>query len=533
MLSVTIVIRTIMLLAAATLTACGGGGAPAPPAGGGSGWQQGVFLSASTFQNQCQNPRSGVGVNGQPFPDMQGQTLDENNFLRSYSDETYLWYDEIIDQNPAGFSDPFSYFDQLRTFADSSTAAAGDCLAGFNRVPRDLSRCKDKFHFTVDSEEWFQLSQSGVSVNYGATWSILASLPPREVVVAYTEMNTSATDPAVALSRGARLVSIDNEPVIDGKPNILNAGLFPTDVGETHSFEIQDLGSLTTRTVLVTADTFPSDPVQNVSVINTTAGDAVGYMLFNAHRAPAEAELIAAINQLQGVDDLVLDIRYNGGGFLDIASELAYMIADPGLTAGQTFEGIRFNNKLPSSDPLLFHTTTQGFSAPPGPLPTLNLNTVYVITGPNTCSASEAIMNGLRGVNVNVIQIGSTTCGKPYGFFEQPNCGTSYFTIQFRGVNAMNFGDYTDGFSPENTDPQGIVGVTVPGCSVADDFTAQLGDPTEGRLAAALMYRATQTCPLPPSGVAQPGSSKPGAPLSATDGIISRSPWDSNRIYRQ
>jgi hypothetical protein len=139
-------------------------------------------------------------------------------------------------------------------------------------------------------------------------------------------------------------------------------------------------------------------------------------------------------------------------------------------------------------------------------------------------------MNSLRGVNVNVIQIGSTTCGKPYGFYPTDNCGTTYFTIQFRGVNAMNFGDYTDGFSPANT--QMAVGTVVPGCSVGDDFTAQLGDITEGRLAAALMYRATQSCPAA-SGFARPELSKLGAPLSATDGIIPRSVWDSNRIYRQ
>jgi hypothetical protein len=59
---------------------------------------------------------------------------------------------------------------------------------------------------------------------------------------------------------------------------------------------------------------------------------------------------------------------------------------------------------------------------------------VFVLTGGGTCSASEAFMNGLRGVGVEVIQIGSTTCGKPYGFYAQENCGTTYFSIQFRLV---------------------------------------------------------------------------------------------------
>ena len=167
------------------------------------------------------------------------------------------------------------------------------------------------------------------------------------------------------------------------------------------------------------------------------------------------------------VTDLILDLRYNGGGYLDIASELAYMIANPTLTSGRTFEKIVFNDKNPSRNPVTGQTPDAhavpfddaGFagSGPAGqPLPTLSLNSVYIITGPGTCSASESIINSLRGVNVNVYLIGSTTCGKPYGFYPTDNCGTTYFTIQFRGENAANFGDYTDGFSPANT--QGVRG---------------------------------------------------------------------------
>jgi hypothetical protein len=159
-------------------------------------------------------------------------------------------------------------------------------------------------------------------------------------------------------------------------------------------------------------------------------------------------------------------------------------------------------------------------------LPTLNLNRVFVLTGPGTCSASEAIINSLRGVNVDVIQIGSTTCGKPYGFYPADNCGTTFFSIQFRGVNAKNFGEYPDGFSPQNTTSAG--GVRIPGCSVADDFQHALGDPAEGRFAAALGYRVGLTCTVPPSGMAK---ATLGVPTPA-DGVIYKSPWLENRILR-
>src|SRR5262249_36103993 len=124
---------------------------------------------------------------------------------------------------------------------------------------------------------------------------------------------------------------------------------------------------------------------------------------------------------------------------------------------------------------------------------------VYVLTTSNTCSASEAVINGLRGINVNVVQIGTTTCGKPYGFYPQDNCGETYFSIQFKGVNDMGFGDYADGFAASNsTSSASTSAVRVPGCSVAEsDFAHDPGDANEPLLAAALNYRAPATCPAP------------------------------------
>ncbi len=138
-------------------------------------------------------------------------------------------------------------------------------------------------------------------------------------------------------------------------------------------------------------------------------------------------------------------------------------------------------------------------------------------------------MNGLRGANVEVIQIGSRTCGKPYGFYEIPNCGTSYFTIQFRGVNDQNFGDYTDGFVPSAMD-DGQANIL--GCQVSDDYTKPLGDVTEDRLEVALAHRAGGAGSVP-SAVAAGVSAAPTQPSAVTDGVVYRSPFDSNRILRR
>lgn len=518
------------------LAACSGdssGGiaaTPPPPPPPPAAWQAGVFQPAASFAARCVAPRAGTDpATGQSYPDIGGSRTDENNFLRSYSDETYLWYSEIADQDPSLFNDSLAYFDELRTTATTSSGAD-----------------KDKFHFTYDSADYYQLSQGGVSAGYGVTWALISGAPPRQILVAYTEPNSPAVDPAVALVRGEEIITADGVDVANGADfNALNDAFWPGDINEVHTFVVRDPNTMATRNITMTSAAITSAPVQNVQVHSTPTGE-VGYLTFNDHIATAEQALIDAVDQLnahnggQGIDDLVLDIRYNGGGFLAIASQFAYMIAGPGPTAGQAFETLQFNDKNPVTNPITgqpisptpFYSTTLGppfnGGAPGQAIPTLNLPRVYVLTGPGTCSASEAIMNGLRGVGVEVIQIGSTTCGKPYGFYPQDNCGTTYFTIQFRGVNAANFGDYTDGFSAANT-PVNQAGTVVPGCSVADDYTKQLGDVSESRLAVALAYRDGAACPAP-SGFAPGVLGKPGAPLNATDGVIQKSPFHTNRI---
>lgn len=522
----TIVLQGVIALALANLAACGSGGGsgtsgtPAP-------WTQGVFAPSSSFAAQCATPRTGIDPStGRLFPDVQGSTLSENNYLRSWTNELYLWYSEVPDIDPAGYSTA-KYFDLLKT---SAITASGNP--------------KDKYHFTYPTAVWEQLSQSGVQAGYGTEWALVAKSPPRDVVVAYAEPGTPAT--AANIGRGAQLLTVDGVDVRNGSAAALNAGMFPASAGESHTFEILDPGASVSRTVTLQSANITSAPVPNVKTVSTATG-AVGYILFNDHIATAESQLIAAIDQLKsaGVSDLVLDIRYNGGGYLDIASELAYMIAGPAQTTGRTFDRIQFNGKYSSTNPVTlqaltptpFHNQSQGFSVSSGQaLPTLNLSSAYVLTSAGTCSASEAIINGLRGVGVQVIQIGSTTCGKPYGFYPQDNCGTTYFTIEYKGVNDIGFGDYTDGFSPQNT--VGAAGDLIPGCSVADDFTHALGDPLEGQFAAALAYRTTAGCPAPtgfsPNVFAQRAmqSVTPSAGLAADDGALRQSPLRENRWYR-
>jgi carboxyl-terminal processing protease len=513
----------------ALLNSCGGGsGSSTVPA---AAWVQGKFAAESTFAASCVTPRTGNDpMTGKAYPDQQGKLLDELNWLRSWTNDLYLWYSEVPDQNPAGFTTDSSYFDVLKTAA--KTASGND---------------KDKFHFTQSTAAWEALEQSGVQAGYGVSLVVLSSTPPRSVVVGYVEPLIPSNNAAANLARGAKLLAIDGADLVnaDDQASIdtLNAGLNPQSVGESHTFSILDSGATTPRTVTLVSANVTVTPVQNVHTITSPGGSLVGYMLFNDHLATSEIALMNAFTQLQtaGVKDLILDIRYNGGGLLDIASEVAYMIAGQ-QTAGKTFELTQFNGKHPTTDPVTgvaitplgFHDTTQGFSVTSGQaLPTLGLSRVYVLTGPSTCSASESIINSLQGINIQVIQMGSTTCGKPYGFYPTDNCAVTYFSIQFQGVNAVGFGSYPDGFTPVNAVTP--VGVPVPGCSVADDFTHALGDSAEGLLAAALGYQANGQCTVPPSGsLSPPPVLAAGAYVPPmADGMVVKSLWQQNRIQRR
>jgi carboxyl-terminal processing protease len=508
-----------LLVAATLLTSCGGGGgsdAGTPPFGNatnnlGNSGGGGSLPASSTLAQQC-------AANNALAPiDRRVATLDtERRWVRSYTDEAYLWYREIpaVDSAGADFNLPSvpdsldNYFEALKS---RQITASG--------------KPRDQFSFTYPTVEWEALSQSGIVAGFGAEWILGSPTPPRNVRVAYVDPGTPAAAQAVA--RGMRVVSVEGVSIDDNTPTgiaTINEGLFSPASGQRYSFVFEDLSGVQ-RTVAMTAAQITKTPVQNVQTISTPTGN-VGYVTFNDHILPAEGQLVAAFTQLQsqGVSDLVLDLRYNGGGFLFIASEIGYMVAGSTRTANKTFERLQFSDKraADTNDPsnnTPFYSVASGEpnsgTTANAPLPTLNLGRVYVLASPGTCSASEAIVNGLRGVDVEVILVGGTTCGKPYGFTAKDNCGISYFPIEFQGVNNAGFGDYADGFAPTAT------------CAVADDFSRALGDSSEGMLAAALNHRASGSCAISAN-----GREAPQAAGAVSFGRVIRHPVRESKFRR-
>ncbi|MEM6625167.1 MAG: S41 family peptidase [Pseudomonadota bacterium] len=511
-------------LAATLLAACSGGGgsdgsnlaatpapAPAPaPAPSGPTFTAGVFESADQFESQCETPRSGVDIEGNAFPDQQGATIDETFWLRSWTHETYLWNDEVVDRDPTPFTDRLEYFALLKT--TEQTPSGED---------------KDDFHFSEPTEDFVAARNSAPNAGYGFQLIVASNTPPRDYRILYTEPGSPAAELEAGepkFKRGTRILSIDGVDLIAGDTqsdiNTLNAGLFPENSGETHTFEVLDVDG-DVRTVSVVSDDIVEQPVNRTQLIDTPSGK-VGYILFNTFSPFSSEEQIAnAISLLKsdGVTDLVLDLRYNGGGLLAVASQLAYMVAGDAQTSGKTFELLQFNDDAGSQNPVTgefnepvpFIDTGLGFSLVNGaPLDSLDLTRLFILSTENTCSASEAVINGLRGIDVEIILIGDVTCGKPYGFYPTDNCGETYYTIQFRGLNEKGFGDYSDGFVPAES--SFAFGERVSGCVVADDLSHELGDTDEALLAAALTYRDTGACPPAPATTSSSQIARTSAP---------------------
>ncbi len=423
--------------------------------------------TADSVAKLCVAPRADA-----KYGDKPGRTETEQAWLRSFIDERYLWLDEVPNTSPAIYFDNIRYFDALLT--PFTTPSGKD---------------KDRYSFALSTKEWEGFDTGDAGVGYGFDLVFISASAPRNIVVRQVEPGSPAANAGVR--RGMRLQDIDGTSAINGNANVLNAAIRPRAAGQSHQFTFSDLLTGAQTTVTLVAAQITTVPVPTTKVLNTATGP-VGYIVFNDFALPSEGQLAAAIAQLSTakVKDLVLDLRYNGGGYAFIASELSYMIAGA-RTAGKVFSKDTYNRKrvAETNDPdstMPFYNVASGFEGSGtqenAPLPTLNLNRVYIIGTEGTASASELVVNGLRGIDVEVILVGTTTFGKPYGFVPEDNCGTTYLAVEIQSANAKGVTDYTEGFKPT--------------CTVADDdLTRELGDTAETRLATALAHRATGACP--------------------------------------
>ena len=383
-------------------------------------------------------------------------TVDENQeaektWVRSHLDHQYLWYDEIVDVPRENYPLATDYFYAL------------------------LVKSRDRFSFTIPVAKAQSLIQEGLDVGFGVKWGWVTG---SRLFAFYVDPNSDA---AASITRGTELTAVNGSSLSAMTTSELDDILFPEKTGVTVAFTIRQPDT-TITTVTLTSSSFPLTTVEPPLIITLSGVGKVGYLLFNDHLKISESQLISAMTYFrqQGVSELVLDLRYNPGGYLFIAEEVASMIGGSAVH-GKVFEKLLFNAKHQSdtSNPantFLFSNLDRSGNL----LPELGLSRLFVLTGSSTCSASESIINGLLP-HIDIVRVGSTTCGKPYAFRQTDFNQNAYFAIEAEGVNSAGTSNYKSGFAPT--------------CQVGDGIGYALGNIGEARLSAALYYMQNGACP--------------------------------------
>jgi carboxyl-terminal processing protease len=221
-------------------------------------------------------------------------------------------------------------------------------------------------------------------------------------------------------------------------------------------------------------------------VRTTPGGRKLGYLMVKDMITQAAPGIDAAFVRFraEGVQDVVLDLRYNGGGLVSAGASLASYVAGS-AGAGRTYAVLRYNDRSGSSDQRFVFGSLASMPA---------RSRLWVLGGRRTCSASEQLVNGLRGIGIEVELIGEATCGKPVGFVPVQSCSRTWSIVNFESVNARGEGRYWDGFAPT--------------CAVAEDFRAPQAEPADPLFGAAVARVDGGACPAVADGRAVPLSAR-------------------------
>lgn len=403
---------------------------------------------------------SGGNAIGPPLPGVTCSTPDERVWLDDYFDRWYFWY--ALAPNPSPFTDR-----TLEAFFRASLYDGHD-----SRFPAD------RWSYMEPEADHDLFFEAGRTLGYGLFVAGLEVLgnPNQPLRVRYVEPLSNAALQGV--QRGDQIISAGGRTAAQ----IISSddfGVFtPTAAGQALVLVLRRGGE--ERTVTLQASAYTLSPVTLARVVQTPGGRAMGYLHVKDMIDQAEAGINSAFAQFRsaGVQELVIDLRYNGGGYVALAGKLAAHVS-ANRTAGRTFTRLLFNDKRASAE-----NSSLNFESPSS---ALALTRVYVLTGPRTCSASELVINGLRPF-VDVVAVGDTTCGKPVGFVPATRCDTVFSIVNFESVNARNEGRYFDGIQPT--------------CSVTEDMSQPLGSPDEPLLAAARRHADGGGCPAVAAGPA-------------------------------
>jgi carboxyl-terminal processing protease len=418
-----------------------------------------LLVLASIFLAACSSSGDGGGGNGNAASSCSND--DQKRFVRDAMQDWYLW-NELL-PNSISVSD-----------YDSPEALLADLMT---YSPDDGSGSPvDRFSFIASAAADAAFFGEGQFEGFGFSSKFLASDDLR-----LTRVFSDSPADLGGLQRGQRILEIDGRTIAEIQAAEGIGAVF--DMTPLTFLMLEPGGAQLTTTISQALVTIQPIPQYRIIAADDGSGRMVGYLELATFISTADAvfNTVFADFVANGVNDVIVDLRYNGGGLVSTANLLGDYLG------GDVAENLLFSETLFNADRAADNNSLNFFARLAS---SMSLSQLVIVASSSTASASELVTNSMAP-HVAVTIVGDDTFGKPVGQIGLEFCDKILRPTAFQTVNADGFGDYFDGI-PVN-------------CPATDDLTVAVGADTDPNMIAAMNYLATGQCAvtaLPPGAFA-------------------------------
>ena len=436
--------------------------------GGGSGGTTSGSVTTPAVVAPTPTPTTGTGTAPTPTATNGCSLRERQDWAAAQLREWYLFPETL----PASL-DP-TPFTSIDTYVDALTATA-------------RSQRRDRFFTYVTSiAEENAFNASGATAGFGFRLSY--DPVQRRILISESFEGTPAL--GAGIDRGAEILAIGTTAAnlrtissilaAEGTAGV-NAALGPNTPGTARVFRFRNAAGTTSDVTIAKADyaLIPVSTRYGFKILDD-AGKKVGYVNLRTFIEPANAGLRTAFAAFKaaGVTEVILDLRYNGGGLVSVAETFGDLLGGNRSTS-DVFNYLTFRPEKSSNN------STRFFMPQPQSIATTK---IAVIGTGGTASASELVANAfIPYLGSNIALVGSNTFGKPVGqiALDRPQCDDRLRVVAFATQNRDRSAAYFDG----------LASVIPRTCAASDDVTFPLGDPREASIAAALNFLGGRSCP--------------------------------------